>query len=404
MSASTYAIDVQNYWVMASGTVVNARTYYVAGGSPSGAFQQAHWQGTMWGRSITWHSDVNNWGGDIFERSGSGDLLYLSTFRSNGIASPDSYAFVNPQTWMHASMSVGDTIDTYMEFANMAPLNRNETMHSGRTARTKLDSYYSTYTVPETGVTYSDVILFKYWPDTSNLSSYEQYWCARGLGSIRWTDNPSVFFSAISPGWGTIYGVPVDFGANGYVTGVTLTTPSNPWYSLYMPTVYWSRRTSSILNGTFQNGWTGWTVSSGSATLTTGAGSVPTNPGDRTDVDNAGTQKLAISGSSAGAVITADIIPVTAGQTYRLSGFIYRQYAADNAYIDTNDGHGFNSSGANLNFTNVAAVSSQINNWEYVYADFTVPTGVCGLKVRCVRNNGNVGTAYFDDLRLQLTQ
>lgn len=137
---------------------------------------------------------------------------------------------------------------------------------------------------------------------------------------------------------------------------------------------------------------------------TTEAGSVPSFPNDRTDVDTAGTRKLTIRPGSTGAVITSDIIPVIPGQTLRLSGYIYRTSSADNAYLDTDDGHGFGSGGGAVNFTNAAAVSSQVNNWDYVSTDFTIPANVYGIRVRCVRNLGNAGNAYFDDVGLQLKQ
>lgn len=418
MGQSIFAIDVQNYWNRPAGLMAQCEEYSPSGDPINGlTFNKATWHGTLWGRDIYWHGTDWMESGDLFE-SQNGNLLYIGTFHGNEQIAPDSTIFTTPIVWMHADMSVGETIDSSAGiFYDMSPDNRESYPHSPRTSRTQLVAHYASYYDPGSKITFNDVIDFRYWPDASQTSNYEEYWCARGLGSIRWTGNEGATYIEMKGGVGYVGGNPVDFGDYGYVLNLyPLAPPSNPWYSTYQPPDRgaWFGATSSVWNGTFESGLNGWLVSS-NCTTTTALGSVPASPGDLQNYDNAGPNKLVIQPLGGGrngstgtlTVSSAQIIPVTEGEQYRLSGYVYRLSSSDSVYVDLNGGLAYGppingrTGPAVVHMTNSMATASQVQQWQYVSVDFTVPAGVYGVVVRCGHSLSTV-SAYFDDIRLQL--
>ncbi|HUL60540.1 MAG TPA: hypothetical protein VLU43_14765, partial [Anaeromyxobacteraceae bacterium] len=78
------------------------------------------------------------------------------------------------------------------------------------------------------------------------------------------------------------------------------------------------------------------------------------------------------------------------------SGSVWRVSAADNAYLDFNDGIGQGG-----NFADAQALSTRTEVWERVSTEAAVGPQTTGIKVRCVRDGANQGNAYFDGITLQ---
>ena len=72
----------------------------------------------------------------------------------------------------------------------------------------------------------------------------------------------------------------------------------------------------------------------------------------------------------------ANCIPVTPGATYKLSGWIFRGSAQDNAYLDFNDGVACSGTGS---FTDQQAVATSTNVWEFHQASVTIPATMTGI-------------------------
>ena len=89
-------------------------------------------------------------------------------------------------------------------------------------------------------------------------------------------------------------------------------------------------------------------------------------------------------------------IPVTPGRRYRLTGSLWRVSAADNVYLDFNDGAGQGGS-----FPDAQALSTRTQVWERVATEATVGPQTTAIKVRCVRDGASKGNAYCDGITLQ---
>jgi hypothetical protein len=125
---------------------------------------------------------------------------------------------------------------------------------------------------------------------------------------------------------------------------------------------------------------------------------ITTDGGD----EGASPWKIALRGSAGGGdsnadvVIAADWIPVTPGKRYRLSGRVWRVSAADDVYLDFNDG-----AGQGGDFDDAQALATSTQAWERVFAEATVGPATTAIKVRGVRDGANLGNAYFDAITLQ---
>lgn len=117
-----------------------------------------------------------------------------------------------------------------------------------------------------------------------------------------------------------------------------------------------------------------------------------------------GIWKIAMRGGTPGlggdlnpdACITTSWIRVTPGKRYRLSGWLRRGNAADNVYLDFNDGIGQGG-----NFQDGQAMAQSVDVWEYRSVDVQVGPWTTEVQVRCVRDGANRGNAYFDGLMIQ---
>lgn len=92
----------------------------------------------------------------------------------------------------------------------------------------------------------------------------------------------------------------------------------------------------------------------------------------------------------------SDWIRVTPGKKYRLSGYLFRGDAADNVYLDFNDGRGWGGS-----FQDGQAMAQLVNRWELRAADVQVGPWTIAVQVRCVRDGANKGNAYCDGLMIE---
>jgi hypothetical protein len=94
--------------------------------------------------------------------------------------------------------------------------------------------------------------------------------------------------------------------------------------------------------------------------------------------------------------IVSDWIPVTPGGGFRLSGRVWRGEAADNVYLDFDDGRGQGG-----DFEDAQALAKGTGAWESVATVARVGPTTTGIRVRFVRDGSNRGDALCDALTLQ---
>ncbi len=397
------ALDVQNYWIVPTGTIVNMKSS--VGGGAEQDTTHAFWQGYKWGKYIYVQGGDQMQDGDLHEMSGT-DLMYTGTFRGNSQGAANSAHFHTPILWMRQTMNVGDYVETAYSSIELSPANRKYTTGLfTRTARLEIVAYYATgFTMTvRPGACFDVVIYFKFWSNKNDANSLEEYWCQRNVGTIKVIEvngNKKSYISSVG---------------SGYAPEL-----QNPFYSPFSaPVAFGGYYNTVVVNGTFEayhavNGqnllglnaaYTGWSGSSGDCVVTSD-GSKP--PAQYLGLDESGQWKLCLRGQSGGgdstadAAVTYDWIPVKPGASYRLSGWIYRESSSDGAYFDFNDGNGATSSGSATTFTDQHAGSNVVNQWEKVSTDITIPSWVNAVKIRCVREGANAANAYFDDVRLSL--
>lgn len=384
-AAPAAAIDVWNYWLMPQGLVATFDNLTWGGSTIRG--EHAFWRGTKWGRTVALQggSDYSRY--DIFVLNGS-VLEYWGTFRGNKVGDPDSHSFDTPFRWMNSSMVVGQAIEHSLQVRLLDSEKHKQTSTGSVTMRLEINAQYSTWTVPETGVTYSDVLKVTYYSDKNNPNSKEVYYLARGKGTIHFDSLNSGEPSGIRKAWAVSF------------TTKSVPNPTIPWFGPFLTV---AGKKTAVLNGFFEDRTSGvngapintalpsWSSLSGDGVITT----------DAPLVANAGAWKICLRGSLGGGDGVADAaisdwIPVIGGKTYRLSGYLWRVYTSDNVYLDFNDGI---AQGAN--FTDVQALSTTTNSWQYREATVTLPAATTYIKVRAVRDGSNQGNAYFDWIMLQ---
>ena len=171
--------------------------------------------------------------------------------------------------------------------------------------------------------------------------------------------------------------------------------PAVPWFDpfkndTYVPTV--SARTSSATRpGRRVSPLPAGLAGLHRAVITTDGGDEGTSP-----------WKIALRGQTGGGdsradfVITSDWIPVVPGTPLSLERQLWRVSAADNVYLDFNDGAGLGGS-----FEDAQALATSTEVWERVATEATVGATTTAIKVRCVRDGANQGNAYCDGITLQ---
>lgn len=379
--AQTY--DTFNYWLMPHGLVAQTSNLLRNGLTVSG--EHCFWRGTLWGRTVALQGDPSFTSYDLFVDAGS-RLEYWGTFRGNqhSYNAPPSHSFASPFYWMNRFMAVGDVMENALPVKAFDSEHRKVASSGTVTMRLEINAHYNTWTLPETGVTYSDVLKVTFWSDKNVAASKEVYHLANGKGTIHFVSSNSGEPSGVEKSWAT------SFGNKAY------NAPTLPWFdpfqnTNFVPNGFFQNITSQVNGGLVSTYLTSWSGNSGDVVITTDG----TDPG-------AGNWKIALRGwngggdSAADTAITTAYIPVTPGKTYRLSGWLWRVSASDNLYLDFNDGLGQGG-----NFTDGQALAAATNTWEYRSVDVRVGSSTTGIKVRCVRDGANSGNGYCDGLQIQ---
>jgi hypothetical protein len=347
--------------------------------------EHAFWRGSLWGRTVALQGDSTLTKYDLFELAGA-QLLYWGTFRGNGYyGSEESHSLSPPFGWMDRSMSVGDFKQQSVGDSVLDPQLRREANSGEQTLRVELVAHYDTWEDPDSHIQYTDVLEVSYWGRFPDPASREVYHLGNGLGTIRFeTFNPQ------EPS-GVHYQYALSFER---FTPPDL--PTLPWFDPFNNATYVRNGyCEDFLRppvqggevGVYLRGWSG----TRDAVITTDGGDEGTSP-----------WKIALRGTTGGGdatadfVISSDWIPVTPGRRYRLSGSLWRVSAADNVYLDFNDGVGQGG-----NFDDAQAMAEGTEVWERVSAETTVGPATTAVKVRCVRDGANQGNAYCDGITLQ---
>ena len=408
-SAGTTTYDMYDYWLMPHGLRGLLTTVFwpgvlgadraAASPGPVRPFQilapgkmgrgevaeHAFWRGPLWGRVVALQGDSSFTKYDLFEVAAS-ELHYWGTFRGNGYYdSEESHSFSTPFAWMDQRMGVGDLKQQRITDSVFDPRLRRVLKSAEQTLRVEIVAHYDAWRDPDGGTEYEDVLEVHYWGRYPDAASREVYHLGRGLGTIRFET-----FNRLEPS-----GVHYQY-AQSFERFTPPDLPSLPWVDPFQNATY-------VRNGFCEDfkvppveggqaavhlrGWSG----SGDAAITRG-------PAD----ESTGPWKMALRGSTAGGDATADFvvpsdwIPVTPGARYRLSGRVWREVAADNVYLDFDDGQGQGGS-----FEDAQALATTTRMWERVATEATVGATTKALRVRGVRDGASQGNAYFDAITLQ---
>lgn len=347
--------------------------------------EHAFWRGSLWDRTFALQGDSSFTKYDLFELAGP-QLLYWGTFRGNGYyGSEESHSFSSPFAWMDRPMSLGDSKQQRVRDSVLDPQRRREANSGEQTLRVEIAAHHDTWQDPDSRIEYTDVLEVRYWSRFPDPSSREIYHLGNGLGTIRFET-----FDPQEPS-----GVHYQY-AQSFERFTPPDLPTLPWFDPFKNTTYVRNGYCEDFLippaqggevGAYLRGWSG----TKDAVITTDGGDEGTSP-----------WKIALRGLTGGGdatadfVIVSDWIPVTPGKRYRLSGSLWRVSAADNVYLDFNDGVGQGG-----NFADAQAMATSTAVWERVSAEATVDPATTAIKVRCVRDGANEGNAYCDGITLQ---
>jgi hypothetical protein len=347
--------------------------------------EHTFWRGSLWGRTVALQGDSSFTKYDLFELTDT-ELLYWGTFRGNGFyGSEESHSFSAPFGWMNRWMGIGDFTQQPVTDTLMDPRLRKEGSSGELALRVEVVAHYPSWSDPDSGIEYRDVLEVHYWSRYPDPSSREVYHLAKWLGTIRFETSNS----------GEPSGVRYQY-AEYFERFSPPDQPTLPWFdpfgnATHVPNGFFEDLVQPPEQGgavgAYMKGWSG----SPDAVITT-------DPPD----EGTGPWAVALRGESGGGdttadfVIASDWIPVSPGGRYRLSGSLWRTSEDDNVYLDFNDGRG-----QGEDFPDAQALASRVHVWERVAAETTVGPQTTALKVRCVRNGANRGNAYCDGITLQ---
>jgi hypothetical protein len=350
-----------------------------------GLGEHAFWRGTLWGRTVALQGDSSFTKFDLFEVAGP-ELRYWGTFRGNGYYdSEESHSFSSPFVWMDRSMKVGDFKQQRITDTLFDPRLRRATNSGELTLRVEIAAHHDAWEDPDSGIRYEDVLEVHYWGRHPEPASREVYHLGRGLGTIRFeTGNdrePS--------------GVRYQY-AERFERFTPPDLPTAPWVDPFNNATHVRNgfhedfKVAPREGGAVATHLVGWTGSERALVTTLG--------GD----EGAGPWKISLRPSARGGdgnadfVVVSEWIPVTPGARYRLSGRVFRGSAADNVYLDFDDGRGRGG-----DFEDAQALATTAGAWENVAVEATVGAGTDALKVRFVRDGASGGDACCDAVTLQ---
>ena len=347
--------------------------------------EHTFWRGSLWGRTVALQGDSTFTKYDLFEIDGP-RLLYWGTFRGNGYHdSEESHSFASPFLWMDRWMGVGDFRQQRVTDSLLDPRLRRVANSAGLTLRVEVVAHHDAWRDPDSGIRYEDVLEVSYWGRYPAESSKEVYHLGHGLGTIRFET-----LNRLEPS-----GVHYQY-AESFDRFAPPEEPARPWFDpfdnrTYVPNGYGQDfRVPPGEGGAVGRHLRGWSGSA-RAEVTTDRGDAGTGP-----------WKIVLRGGeprgdpSADHLVTSDWIPVTPGRRYRLSGRVWRESAADNVYLDFDDGTGMDEG-----FEDAQAMAAGTGGWERVAAEATVGAATAAVRVRGVRDGANRGDAWFDGITLQ---
>lgn len=382
--AQTY--DMFDYWVMQPNLTTNFTQQRWNGVVEYGA--KAHWRGTWAGREVALAGDPTLQSYDVFSLEPT-RLAYHGLFRGNELGSPDSILLAPSYTFFNRFMSIGSAVAEEITFISFSNPLRRRTDSVTQTARSQVEAHYPTWADPITGITYTDVLQVSYWPryNPGNPNNYREiYWLARGLGYVHFLAGDTT--TEPREAWVTSW--------QGQLQGPLNTPWVDPFLWLtYVPNGFFEELRDPHNGAYVYQSVVGWTAAPLTNGILTTDGSIPPAP------NGTGPWKVAIVAlyppQTPSVVYPTLCIPVTPGATYELSGWIWRVYEEDNAYLDFNDGIACYGE----NFTDAQAQSTSTAVWERKTATVTVGPTTGQIRIRLVRDGANLGNAYFDGVTLR---
>lgn len=347
--------------------------------------EHTFWRGVLWDRTVALQGDSSFTKFDLFAL-GPSEILYWGTFRGNGFyGSEESHSFSFPYKWMDRWMSVGDFTQQRIVDSLMDPRQRRIVNSGELTLRVEVVDYFETWTDPDSGIEYPDVLEVHYWGRYPDEQSKEIYHLAKWMGTIRFetlnTQEPS--------------GVHYQY-AEYFERYTPPDMPSLPWFDPF-------QNETHVRNGFCEDFLLAPAPGApADSHLRDWSGTVDAVVANDAPDEGTGPWQIALKGSTGGGntdadvAITSDWIPVTPGRRYRLSGSLWRVSETDNVYLDFNDGVA-----EGEDFEDAQAMASGVHTWERVSAETRVASGTRAIKVRCVRDGENSGNAYYDGITLQ---
>jgi hypothetical protein len=211
-------IDVAEYWFMPGNLVAKTCNITWSGDIIFG--EHCFWNGEFLGRKCFLQGDPSMSRYDIFELKGE-SINYWGTFRGNSTNDAVSHSLKSPMLWMREQMSIGDKVKSRIPVQVLNPKNRS-IVHSGEIdMHLELNKHYETWTLPETGVSYDDVIKISFWSDSNRPQSKEVYHLARGQGTIRFITFNKGEPSGVRAAW------TVEFRKK------NINKPITPWFDIF---------------------------------------------------------------------------------------------------------------------------------------------------------------------------
>ena len=211
-------LDVADYWLMRTNLVAKFCNVTFQGDIIFG--EHCFWDGEFLGRQCSLQGDPSMSKFDIFE-SDDVSIRYWGTFRGNNAENEVSHVFKTPMLWMRKRMSIGDSLKSQVPVEVLSPDTRSLKHHAAVEMRMEINEHYDTWTIPETGVAYEDVIRITFWSDARNPDSKEVYHLAKGKGTIRFASSNKGEPSGVRTAWA------VGFQEK------AITKPITPWYPVF---------------------------------------------------------------------------------------------------------------------------------------------------------------------------
>jgi hypothetical protein len=216
--AEEKGVELADYWLMPNNLVAKFCNVTLEGDIIFG--EHCFWNGEFLGRQCFLQGDPSMTKYDIFEIH-DGTIRYWGTFRGNKAENAVSHVFRAPILWMRKRMAVGDILKSQVPVEVLSPDSRS-VKHQGEVEmRIEINDYYENWLLPETGVSYENVIKVTFWSDAKNPSAKEIYHLAKGKGTVHFVSSNKGEPSGVRTAWA------VEFGKK------EITKPITPWYQVF---------------------------------------------------------------------------------------------------------------------------------------------------------------------------